>query len=212
MASTRPLASDPLRSFKFNVIIPNMSGAGVSQGLGEARFGFMSMAGLGITIEPLTYREGGDNLTTRKMPGQADFNPITLSRGLFATDDDNWQWMQQLFTATYGTATPMQVPTAGDFRAPYIFLNILDHPNTHSGTAGAVPTTGSDYNVSYPVQTGIIKWSAKLYSAWIGSLAYSDMDAGGNAVAVEQMTINYEGFDTSWAGSAQTLTYPWNAS
>ena len=72
----------------------------------------MSMSGLGIAIEPLTYREGGDNLTTRKMPGQADFNPITLSRGLFPTDDYNWQWMQQLFTASYGTAPPLASPTA----------------------------------------------------------------------------------------------------
>jgi len=80
MANTRALSSDPLRSFKFNVVILCRRRM-VLRWL--ARLGFMSLSGLGIAIEPLTYREGGDNLTTRKMPGQADFNPITLSRGLF---------------------------------------------------------------------------------------------------------------------------------
>ena len=194
MANTRPLTSDPLRSFKFNVVIPNVTAAGQSQGQGEARFGFMSVSGLGIAIEPLTYREGGDNLTTRKMPGQADFNPITLSRGLFATDDDNWQWMKQLFTAVYGTAQGLLSPTFPDFRT-VMYLNILEHPNNSS------QAPGSPFGATYPQQNSIVKWSAKLYSAWIGSLAYSDLDAGGNAVAVEQMTLNYEGFDTQWGGS-----------
>jgi phage tail-like protein len=193
--TTRPLVSDPLRSFKFNVIIPLVTNSTLAQYGGEARFGFMSMSGLGIAIEPLTYREGGDNLTTRKMPGQADFNPITLSRGLFPTDNDNWIWMQQLFTAMYGTAPGLQTPASPDFRLT-MYINILEHPNTTS------QAPGTQYGVSYPAQNNIVKWSAKLYSAWIGSLAYSDLDAGGNAVAVEQMTINYEGFDTQWAGGA----------
>lgn len=189
--TTRALVSDPLRSFKFNVVIPNVTSSGST----SARFGFMSMSGLGIAIEPLTYREGGDNLTTRKMPGQADFNPITLSRGLFATDNDNWIWMQQLFTALYGTAPGLHTPGGLDFRTT-VYINILEHPNTSSVAPGQSP-----YTYTYPAQNNIIKWSAKLYSAWIGSLAYSDLDAGGNAVAVEQMTINYEGFDTQWGGS-----------
>ena len=41
-------------------------------------------------------------------------------------------------------------------------------------------------------------------------LAYSDMDAGGNAVAVEQMSINYEGFDTQWGpGTVNPVPNPW---
>jgi len=54
-----------------------------------------------------------------------------------------------------------------------------------------------------------VQVSFKLYSAWIGSLAYSDLDAGGNAVAVEQMTLNYEGFEMLWAVSpADTFRRP----
>lgn len=204
MANTRPLTTDPLRNFKFNVFIPRPEAGQVSS---MGRLGFMQVQGLGIAVEPLTYREGGDNLTTRKMPGQADFNPITLTRGLFPMDNDNWLWMQQLFTAMYGS-TPSGLYGAGPLgtsghNAPYnfrtnIYINILQHPNTAPNLGGG-PGAGS-YNASYPAQNSIVVLSFQLYSAWIGSLAYSDLDAGGNAVAIEQMTLNYEGFDTYWGG------------
>jgi phage tail-like protein len=200
----RPTSSDPLRSFKFNVIIPLAFQGGTPFGID--RFGFMSMSGLGISIEPLTYREGGDNTTTRKMPGQADFNPITLSRGLFASDNDNWLWMTNLFTAMYGggvnplTSSSAKQIDPQDFRTT-MYLNVLQHPNTTPAATGN--GTGPTYQSSYVDQNQIVAVSFKLYSAWIGSLAYSDMDAGGNAVAVEQMSINYEGFDMQWGSTSQ---------
>jgi phage tail-like protein len=158
----------------------------------EARFGFMNVSGLGIAIESLTYREGGDNLTTRKMPGQADVNPVTMSRGLFATDFDNWSWMTNLFSAMYGGANPLTgAQPQTDFRT-VVYINVLEHPNNTS------QAPGTPYGVSFPAQNSIVQLSFKLYSAWIGTLAYSDLDAGGNAVGVEQMTLNYEGFQMQW--------------
>ena len=206
LGNTRNLITDPLRSFKFNVYIP-YSPSGTIGGVSMGRLGFMSASGLGIAVETLTYREGGDNLTTRKMPGQSDFNPITLSRGLYPMDNDSWSWMQYIFTAMYGagsgndtvpTGTGGQggnAPTQPDFRT-YMYVNVLQHPITTPATInGQTP-----YNNSYPQQNSITQVSFKLYSAWIGGLAYSDWDAGGNAVAIEQMTINYEGFDVNWGG------------
>lgn len=205
MPTVRPLSSDPLRSFKFNVIIPLRIQGGNSVGL--ARFGFMSQSGLGVSIEPLTYREGGDNVTTRKMPGQADFNPITLSRGLFPQDNDNWLWMTNLFTAIYGggvnplasNGTGQALDSGQDFRT-VVYINILHHPNNTPAIVGF--GQGPQYETSYVNQAGGVAVSFKLFSAWISSLAYSDMDAGGNAVAVEQMSLNYEGFDVQWSGGA----------
>jgi phage tail-like protein len=200
MANTRTLSSDPLRTFKFNVSIQNTA---ANQTLGsEARLGFMSVSGLGVSIEPLTYREGGDNLTTRKMPGQADFNPISLSRGLFAGDFDNWNWMTNLFTAMYGGALP-NVGTSPntDFRV-VVYINVLQHPNNLSQSAA------NPYGVSFPFQDSLVQVSFKLYSAWIGSLNYSDLDAGGNTVSIEQMTLNYEGFDMRWGGNGGFVNNP----
>lgn len=201
--ASRPLSSDPLRSFKFNVNIP-ISLTNVPGGVHMARLGFMTVAGLGIAIEPLTYREGGDNITTRKMPGQADINPITLSRGLFPTDPDNFAWMQILFTSLYGGAGQIAgaatLNGSSDFRT-VMYINVLQHPNNTSVAA----SSGPNAQWTYPAQDNIIQVSYKLYSAWIGSIAYSDFDAGGNAVAVEQMTINYEGFDMQFGGNGNIL-------
>jgi len=191
MPTTRPLVSDPLRNFKFNIYIPFTDPVTGTQ---MARLGFMSMSGLGVQIQPLTYREGGDNLTTRKLPGQADVNPITLSRGLFPQDSDNWDWMTIMFTAMYGGSG---APIGTDFRTP-IYINILQHPNNTPTASGSGPNA----EFTYPDQSAIVQVSILLYSCWVGSLAYSDLDAGANAVAVEQMTINYEGFDMLWGGSS----------
>jgi phage tail-like protein len=197
VASSRALYTDPLRSFKFNVCIPqqvqNVYGIGGNTNM--ARLGFMSVQGLGVSIEPLTYREGGDNLTTRKMPGQADFNPITFSRGMFPQDNDNYNWLTNIFTALYGGGINQFVgkPVATDFRT-LVYINVLQHPNNQAQNAT------NPYESSYPQQNSIVQLSFKLYSAWISSLAYSDLDAGGNAVGIEQMTLNYEGFDMLWGG------------
>ena len=130
------------------------------------------------------------------MPGQADFNPITLSRGLFPTDYDNWYWMSNLFTAMYGGGVNPVIGGSAttDFRTT-MYVGVLQHPNNTPQAA-----SGPSYQSSYQQQASIVQISFKLHSAWIGSLAYSDLDAGGNAVAVEQMTLNYEGFEMRWGG------------
>jgi hypothetical protein len=38
----------------------------------------------------------------------------------------------------------------------------------------------------------------KVYNAWITSLAYSDLNAGDNAILVEQMSLTHEGFEVIW--------------
>jgi hypothetical protein len=51
----------------------------------------------------------------------------------------------------------------------------------------------------------------KVYNAWISQLAYSDLNAGDNAILVEQMTLVHEGFEVIWGtdltkdGSADTI-------
>jgi phage tail-like protein len=39
----------------------------------------------------------------------------------------------------------------------------------------------------------------KVYNAWPTAVAYSDLNAGDNAIFVEQMTLVHEGFDIKWA-------------
>jgi phage tail-like protein len=44
----------------------------------------------------------------------------------------------------------------------------------------------------------------KVYNAWPTSVAYSDLNAGDNALFVEQMTLVHEGFDVNWAPDLKT--------
>lgn len=166
------LATDPLRNFKFVVNIPVASNSG-----SYIQMGFMSVSGLNITTEVISYREGAMNTTTQKMPGQSDFSPITLSHGIAVGHNEDLQWMKQLFSAIQGTGGQ----AAGtDFRRN-IDIQILDHPVT-------TPTV--------PVKA----WF-KVYNAWPTSWSASDLDAGASQLLVAQMALAHEGWDMTLASS-----------
>lgn len=165
------LATDPLRNFKFNVNIMHPNLSGF------ASLGFMTVSGLNITTEVIPYREGGMNTTTQKMPGQSDFAPITLSQGMAVGKGPLWQWTKQLFTVQQGTGTGSP---GKDFRAT-IDVMVLDHPVTTS----RVP----------------VKAIWRIYNAWPTAIAFSDLDAGANAIMMQQVTFAHEGFDFKLASS-----------
>jgi len=74
---------DPYRSYNFLVEID-----------GITRAGFRECAGLDATQAPITYREGNDPMTMRKLPGLVEYSNITLTRGI--TDDPElWEWAKQ---------------------------------------------------------------------------------------------------------------------
>lgn len=188
---TRPLASDPLRNFRFQVqvnhpLIPSFP-----------RMGFMSVSGLGIQTEVIPYREGGNNTTTRKMPGQSDFGPIALGRGMMAAPvtgngaaaegvgvDEAWNWMLQIFSVMEGQGRGAY---GTDFRVG-VDVDILQHPITQGPGAPLSATPG-------------IKARIQIFNAWPMGLAWSDLDAGGNAVIIESLTLAHEGFRVLWASN-----------
>lgn len=70
------------RAFQFMVEID-----GVDRGR------FQDVSGLDATTDVIEYREGGDMLGTRKLPGKTKYSNLTLKRGL--TDDDQlWKWYE----------------------------------------------------------------------------------------------------------------------
>jgi phage tail-like protein len=76
---------DPYRNFKFEVEID-----------GFVRAGFSKVSGLSRTTEDTEYREGGENETPHKLPGQTSFSDVTLSRGV--SDDEDFQnWSDTIF-------------------------------------------------------------------------------------------------------------------
>lgn len=115
---------------------------------------------------------------TQKMPGQSNFPPLTLSRGMMVGFGDQYEWYKSIFSVVSGRGPAVGgAPT--DFRAD-LDIYVLAHPWTRS--------------TSVPV-----KAKYHVYNAWPQSLAYSDLDAGGNGLIMEQMVLQHEGFGLVYA-------------
>jgi phage tail-like protein len=74
---------DPFGSFNFLVEIE-----------GIARAAFHEASGFDSTIDVVEHREGGENITTRKLPGMVKFSNISLKWGI-ADDLDLYNWHRQ---------------------------------------------------------------------------------------------------------------------
>jgi phage tail-like protein len=180
--SLSSVTTDPLRNFKFRVTIQH---PGIR---GFATMGFMAVSGLSLTTEVIPYREGGMNTTTQKMPGQSDFSPLTLSKGLAVGNGEMWRWMKQLFVVMQGT----QSGQPGEEFRHNVDIKVLDHP-----TAGQ--------------RRAKVKNWYRVFNAWPTSVSFSDLDAGANAIIVQQMTLAHEGFDVATARNHKDDIRSWKA-
>jgi len=79
------IRKDPYRNFRFQVDIDGFDVAGFSR-----------VSGLGQSTEVIKYREGGDNIATRKLIGQTDFPDIVLERGV-SEDIDFYYWASAVY-------------------------------------------------------------------------------------------------------------------
>lgn len=187
--------SDPLRNFRFQVQINKIMNTTGQAGL--IRAGFMSVSGLGVTTQEIPYREGGMNTTTHKLPGQSDFPPVQFQRGVFDNSKAggaSWDWFKELFFYQQGLGTGQ---VGNDFRTNLI-IRVLDHPVTLGGPGSSAAPEVTN------APGGITKLAFKIYNAWPTTLQFSDLDAGGNAVMVEQMTLVHEGITPIFAASQTT--------
>lgn len=204
-ARDQPLHSDPLRNFRFLVQFhpydvsndgdsanPQLKNMGNTSGASGYTFGFTSVSGLTVATESIPYREGGMNTTLHQVPGQSTFSPVTLSRGVHIGNRKAWRWMRRMFSVTSAPSTTNSNP-AYNFRAA-VDIMVLTHPSDRKNDkekAGAKNATIGSGNDTIAV-------AYRLYNAWISSLAYSDLNAGDNALLVEQIVLSHEGFDMYW--------------
>ena len=187
------LETDPIRNFRFLVTFKplNSTDSGsdwLPAGGGKVTVGFTSVSGLSITTDSIPYREGGYNTTVHQIPGQSSFAPITLQRGVILGTDQHWKWMRKLFATIQGGTNRAATE---NFRSD-IEIAVLSHPIAGSGSNGTQAATDYKDHVAMRFQ---------VYNAWPTSVAYSDLNAGDNAIFVEQLTLVHEGFDVNWAPS-----------
>lgn len=186
------LVTDPLRNFRFLVTFkPQDSSNTTLNGLKSATFGFTSVSGLSVTTDSIPYREGGYNTTVHQIPGQTTFTPLTLQRGVILGTKQNWDWMRNLFSTVAGGGSLRSV--AQNFRCN-VEIQVLSHPIPAPSDAAGDNAATTDHTAM----------RFEVYNAWPTSVAYSDLNAGDNALLVEQMTLVHEGFDVNWAPNLTT--------
>jgi phage tail-like protein len=196
------IATDPIRNFRFLVtfkpLAPNNAGADWLTNVPKnITVGFTSVSGLSVTTDSIPYREGGYNTTVHQIPGQTTFAPITLQRGVVLGTKQHWDWMRKLFATVQGGSAGTQ---AQNFRAD-LEIQVLSHPIAGSGSDNAANMSADDH----------VAMRFQVYNCWPTSVAYSDLNAGDNAILVEQLTLVHEGFDIKWAPNELTTAAAFDA-
>lgn len=189
------LSSDPIRNFRFLVTFQPQDTSNTAFGTDTVTMGFTSVSGLAVTTDSIPYREGGYNTTVHQIPGQTSFLPLTLQRGVILGTRQNWDWMKQLFATVQAGGSTLAL--GKNFRCD-LEIAVLNHPVPSAGanvTAGTGAVTGP---------TDEVALRFKVYNAWPTTVAYSDLNAGDNALYVEQLTLVHEGFDLNWATVTST--------
>jgi phage tail-like protein len=152
---------DPYKTYKFRVMWEGRYVAGVSK-----------VSGLTRSTQVVKHREGGSPSLTRRSPGQTEYGPITLERGV-THDLEFEQWANKVWT--YGNSAELGV-SLKDFRKD-IIIELYNE-------AGQKVTA---YNV---------------HRCWVSEFtALPELDASGTAVAIQSITMQNEGWerDTSIA-------------
>jgi phage tail-like protein len=130
------------------------------------RAGISKISALKRTTEVVKHREGGDPSSSRKSPGRTEYEAITLERGV-THDLDFEEWANKVWN--YGSGLGAEV-SLKDFRRNVII---------------------GVYN-----EAGQLAISYKVYRCWVSEFqALPDLDANANAVAIQHIKLENEGWE-----------------
>lgn len=169
--------SDPVRNFKFLV-----DAVGVD-GMVFKKMGFMSVEGIAMDTDMTAYREGGYNTTPHKLPGQTNFQPLTMSSGVFFDTPEMWNLAKKMFAVQHGAGT---LDFANGQITQYRYtltVRVMGHPVTHG--PASMSTRSYDGAVI----------AFQFYNCWTASVGFGGLDAQNNGILVHQMQVHHEGFE-----------------
>lgn len=128
--------------------------------------GVSKISGLSRHTEIITHREGGDSSMSRQMPGRTSFEPITLERGV--THDLAFEeWANKVCRLGSGLGQEISLQ---NFR--------------------------KDITLEFMNEAGQIAMAYKIYRCWVSEFtAMPNLDANGNAVAIQSITLVHEGWE-----------------
>lgn len=127
----------------------------------------------------VVHRSGGDPLVAHRSPGQTRFEPVVLMRGL-TRDLEFERWAGKVWT--FGASAGQEV-SLRDFRKD-VDLECFDEADRPL--------------LAY-----------RLYRCWVSDYqALPDLDAGANAVRIESLTLQHEGWERVALGEPETARAP----
>jgi phage tail-like protein len=139
------------------------------EGSTAAVAGVSKVGGLKRTTEVVEHREGGDPSSSRKSPGRTKYEAITLERGV-THDTEFEKWANKVWN--YGSGLGAEV-SLKDFRR-----NVIIELYNEAGQAA----------IRY-----------KLYRCWVSEYqALPDLDANANAVAIQHIKLENEGWERDY--------------
>jgi phage tail-like protein len=132
--------------------------------------GVSKVGSLKRTTDVVEHRTGGDPSTVLRSPGQTKYEAITLERGV-THDPEFEKWANKVWN--FGAGLGAEVSLA-DFRKDIII---------------------EMYN-----EAGQLALSYRVYRCWVSEYqALPELDASGNAVAIQTITLQNEGWERDTA-------------
>jgi phage tail-like protein len=105
---------DPYRAYNFKLIIH-----GVAQGH------FTECSGLGVKVDDIKYREGGESQVVRRLPGRVEYCDVTLRYGL-TSSPEIWQWFMKTLEGTVDRRHPSIALLDFDGKTEVMRWNLYD--------------------------------------------------------------------------------------
>jgi phage tail-like protein len=132
--------------------------------------GISKVSPLKRTTEVIKHREGGDPSTSRKSPGRTEYEAITLERGV-TQDLAFQQWANKVWDYQNAQAQNAdQEVSLADFR--------------------------KDLIIELHNEAGQVVIAYHVYRCWVSEYqAFPDLDANANAVAIQHLKLENEGWD-----------------
>jgi phage tail-like protein len=128
--------------------------------------GVSKVSPLKRSTEVVEHREGGDPSSSRKSPGRTKYEAITLERGV-THDTEFEKWANKVWN--FGAGLGLEV-SLKDFRKDIIV---------------------EVYN-----EAGQLALAYKVFRCWVSEFqALPDLDANANAVAIQQLKLENEGWE-----------------
>ena len=143
----------------------------------EGRYvaGISKVGALKKTTDVVKHRNGGDPSSSRKSPGRTEYEPIVLERGV-THDVDFERWSNKVWNWGSGLGAETSLK---DFRKDVI-LEV--------------------YN-----EAGQLAIAYKVHRCWVSEFqALPDLDANANAIAIQTIKLENEGWERDYAVTEPT--------